>query len=118
MLLNRNFSAMIIALSIIMLGPVSAESLVEDFQTWGNVTVQGSFAKITNNPDHSKFRFWLEGQGRFADNSARFSNAIVRPGLCYAVTDKMTVWLGYAWVPTMKPFASARVCQYDEHRIW
>lgn len=118
MLLKRNFWASIIALSFFISGSASAEALVEDFQVWGNITAQGSFAKITNNPDHSKFRFWLEGQGRFGDNASRFSNAIVRPGLGYAVTDKMTVWLGYAWVPTSEPFASARVGQYDEHRIW
>ena len=59
MLLKRNFWASIIALSFFMTESASAEALVEDFQTWGNVTAQGSFAKITNNPDHSKFRFWL-----------------------------------------------------------
>ena len=93
---------------------VFAEALVEDFQTWANVTGQGSFAPV--NPDLKKFRWWLEGQGRFGNDSSVVSQGIVRPGIGYSLNDKTSVWLGYAWVPTGHPFALAQ--PFNEDRIW
>ena len=102
------------ALGLVLSSQAAAQDLDEDFQTWGNITAQGNFAPI--NPDLKRFRYWLEGQGRFGNDSSQFSQGIIRPGLGYSVTDKASVWLGYAWVPTSRPFALAH--QYNENRIW
>jgi|CXWL01.1.fsa_nt_gi hypothetical protein len=101
------------ALGLIFSNPAAAESTVDDFQVWGNTTAQGSLALI--NPELKKFRFWMEGQGRFGNDASQFSQGIIRPGVGYSVTDKMSVWLGYAWVPTEQPFT---INSFNENRIW
>lgn len=98
---------------IIMNGSVSAATAYdEDFQTWGNITARGNFESLGN----SKILWWLEGQGRFGADATRFSQGIIRPGIGYALTEKTSVWLGYAWVPTSLPFAKSH--PFNEHRIW
>lgn len=84
----------------------------EDFQTWGNVTARGNFGSDGN----SKFLWWLEGQGRFGADATRFAQGIIRPGVGYQLNEKTSVWLGYAWIPTSKPFAARS--PFNEHRIW
>ncbi|MCA9532450.1 MAG: DUF2490 domain-containing protein [Myxococcales bacterium] len=39
---------------------------------------------------------------------------IIRPGIGLRITDALSLWVGYAWVPTY-PDGSAR---RDEHRLW
>ena len=86
---------------------------VEDFQTWGNITATGDLGFLS--PSLKKFKYWMEGQGRFGDDTSRFSQGIIRPGLGYAINDNWSVWLGYAWVPTQQPFTKTN---FDENRIW
>ena len=96
--------------ALILSGPVAADQ-VDDFQTWGNITATGTLSSI--NP---KLKWWLEGQGRFGNDSSRFSQGIIRPGVGYALNEKTSVWLGYAWIPTSRPFAAQS--PFNEHRIW
>ena len=91
----------------------NAKPLAKDFQTWDNLTATGSLGII--NPDLKNAKYWLEGQGRFGNNSSQFSQGMVRAGLGYTVMDKVSVWLGYAFIPTEEPFAKK---PFDEHRIW
>ena len=103
----------LIASSVIALAlcnPVVADDVVEDFQTWGNITATGSFSS------HPKIKWWLEGQGRFGNDSSRFSQGIIRPGVGYALNEKTSIWLGYAWIPTSFPFAGQS--PFNEHRVW
>ncbi|MEI7796479.1 MAG: DUF2490 domain-containing protein [Methylococcaceae bacterium] len=86
---------------------------VEDFQTWGNVTATGSLGVV--NPELKNMKYWVEGQGRFGNDTSQFSQGMVRAGLGYAVMDKVSIWLGYAFVPTEEPFTKK---PFDEHRIW
>ncbi|MEI6744623.1 MAG: DUF2490 domain-containing protein [Methylococcaceae bacterium] len=86
---------------------------VEDFQTWGNITATGSLGFI--NPELKNGKYWLEGQGRFGNDTSQFSQGMVRAGLGYTVMDKVSVWLGYAFIPTDQPFTKK---PFDEHRIW
>ena len=55
----------------------AAPSLREDFQTWTNITANGSFGLL--DPRLTKYRFWLEGQGRFGNDSTTLSQGMVRP---------------------------------------
>lgn len=113
-MLKKLNNLIIIVFALIASGPASATvEFVEDFQTWGQVTARGNFKALGN----EKVLWWLEGQGRFGNDSSRFTQGIIRPGIGYAVTDKLSVWLGYAWIPTSVPF-SGRAGPYNEHRIW
>lgn len=94
--------------------PATAQGIDEDFQTWGVFVATGSLGML--NPDWQRFKFWIEGQGRFGDDTSRFSQGMVRNGLGYTLDDKTSIWLGHAWVPTSKPFTAGKA--FDENRIW
>ena len=100
-------------LASLLIPCVAHAKTVEDFQTWGNVTATGSLGVIS--PDLQKMKYWLEGQGRFGNDTSQFSQGMLRAGLGYAVAEKVSVWLGYAFIPTDEPFATK---EFDEHRIW
>lgn len=87
-------------------------ALNQDFQTWGNLT---SIANICLNDKTQCFKVWLEGQLRFGDQSTRLSQTLLRTGLGYELTEHSSLWLGYAWTQTAKPFTSN---PFDENRLW
>lgn len=88
-------------------------ALERDFQSWLNATVTGSFSKKGQPPSH--FKYWLEGQQRFGDDSSRLTQSMVRPGVGYSVTKNLSLWLGYAWVYTGHPLTTR---PFAEDRIW
>lgn len=105
------------AFCLIFSRPAAAETFVEDIQFWGQIAAQGSFGFVNpQNPDLKKFRWWAEGQGRWGNDASQFTQSLVRPGLGYAITDKLVVWAGYAWAPTCEPIQ--RVGCFNEHRLW
>ena len=109
----------LVTLSLIFNQPATAGRTVEDFQVWGNITALGNFGFVNpGNPDLKKFRWWMEGQGRFGNDSSQFTQAIIRPGLGYAITDKIIIWAGYAWIPSDEPLVPKSGLPFDEHRIW
>ena len=116
MLKKLGILAALITSGLALSTPVAAEGggdYLSDFQTWGNITAIGSLSVV--NPKLEKWRYWLEGQGRFGDNSTQFSQALIRPGVGYQVHRTTSVWLGYAWAPTTSPFAKTA---FDEQRMW
>lgn len=119
-MLNRKsiFTTLLLS-SLVLSGPTAAQQFaddVQDFATWGAITATGNFGSINpGNPTLAKVKWWMEGQGRFADDSSKFSQAIVRPGIGYQITDTTSVWVGYAWTPTTTPYVSNT---FDEHRAW
>ncbi|UJP05914.1 MAG: DUF2490 domain-containing protein [Nitrosomonas sp.] len=97
----------------------TADLTVDDFQVWGNVTALGNFGFVNpQNPDLKKFRWWMEGQGRFGNDATQFTQSLIRPGVGYAITDKLVAWVGYAWAPTAEPLALKSGHPFNEHRIW
>lgn len=96
------------------LGPVAAQEFEEDFQTWGVVYATGSFAPIDQR--WNRFRYSMEAQGRFGNNSSRFSQGVVRPALGYALNARHSVWLGGDWLPTSPPFTFRD--DFNEYRSW
>lgn len=102
---------------LLLLGLVTSNNLLagpkEDFQTWGTATAVGSLDVI--HPDLSRYRYWLEGQGRFGNDTSQVSQGMLRTGLGYALGETVTMWLGYAFIPTDEPFVTV---PFDEHRIW
>ena len=94
--------------------PAGARRSVEDFQNWSVLIVTGSFAPLA--PQLHSFRYWMEGQGRFGNDSSRFSQGVIRPALGYALNPRTSVWLGGDWVPTTQPFALNDA--FNEYRSW
>ncbi|MBM3577776.1 MAG: DUF2490 domain-containing protein [Alphaproteobacteria bacterium] len=103
-----------LALSLLCLlapGPAAAGAQ-EDFRIWGNVTSIANLGSL--DPRLDRWRWWMEGQGRWRDGGDALDQGLVRTGVGYALTDRASVWLGYAYVPTL-PEARRTI---NEHRIW
>ncbi len=109
----KNLSAVIVstALGLMLTVPALAGDRVEDFHSWAAIEMTGGMSRINPN-----LKYKLFAQGRFGDNSTRFTQALIRPGIGYAINDKVTVWLGYDWVPTSRPLALKR--PFNDHRVW
>lgn len=78
-----------------------------DFQSWNNIAMIGSLK--------NKLKYWFEAQGRFGDDASRLSQSIIRPGIGYEIDSQNSIWAGYAWIYTNRPFAATGT---DEQRIW
>lgn len=65
-------------------------------------------------PELEEVRWWMDVQGRWRNDGESLDAVLVRPGLGYALTERITLFAGYAWVENdprrRKPFS--------EHRIW
>lgn len=111
-MLNKiNMFMALTILGLLISDPVMAD--INDNQTWGNITAVGSLSSF--NPALKNLKYWAEFQGRFGDNTSRFSQAIIRPGIGYVINNTTSVWLGYASVHTAEPFSKTT---FNERRIW
>ncbi|KTC93760.1 DUF2490 domain-containing protein [Legionella drozanskii] len=84
-----------------------------DFQTWPNVLAIGRFSHADTG--FGRIRVWLEAQQRIGDDSSKFTQILFRPGLGYALTKNLSMWMGYGWIRTGVPLTNA---PFGEHRIW
>jgi hypothetical protein len=108
-----NMSMALAISGLLLSGQVIAAKDINDFQTWGTATAVGSLENV--NPALKNFKYWAEFQGRFGDDTSRFSQAIIRPGIGYAINNTTSVWVGYALVPTAEPFSKTT---FNERRFW
>ncbi|WP_392537603.1 DUF2490 domain-containing protein [Legionella sp. 227] len=106
-------SCFFIGMLIFSWSTVANCALERDFQTWFNITAIGK--SHSDNKFLSRLRYWLEDQERLGDDSSRFSQILLRPGLGYALTDNLSIWIGYAWIYTGKPNTPN---PFEEDRIW
>lgn len=83
-----------------------------DFQSWLNFSITGHFDE--KNKTLQPFRYWIEGQGRFGDDSHRLSQTLGGVGIGYTMKRNMSLWLGYVRVHTALPFTPNPI---DEDRI-
>ena len=103
----------IAALLLLTLAPGPAQAETEDDEgLWLLALGQGSLGSADQAP--AKLRWWLDVQARFSNEAGGFNQGIVRPGIGYAINDRTTLWLGYAWIRT-SPSSGP---DFDEHRIW
>jgi hypothetical protein len=63
--------------------------------------------------DDTSRRWWFDGQLRYFDDFDGFGQSLLRPGVGYELTEKLTAWAGYAWIHT-EPLDRA----FGEHRVW
>jgi Protein of unknown function (DUF2490) len=92
--------------------PTASAEVQEDFRLWGNVTARGNFGFIE--PDLKRWRWWMEVQPRSRESGKEMDQLLIRPGIGYALTDRSTVWIGYAHVTSYQVVGD----DIEENRIW
>jgi len=70
----------------------SSEAVEEDLRLWQSVIAEGYI--------NQDLRWYAEIQGRWKDDINHFDQALFRPAINYALSDKSTLWLGYSYVDT------------------
>jgi Protein of unknown function (DUF2490) len=85
-----------------------------DSGTWLGGSVTGKLPSSMNDAKGS-WKVWMDGQLRFGDDSSRFSQGLVRPGVGYALNKAWSLWAGYAHIRTDQPYAKT---PSNENRIW
>ncbi len=86
---------------------------VNDTGEWLAFFAQGdirSFDHLSRTP----YKWWFDGQSRFLGSVDGMNQSIVRPGLGRSLSERITLWGGYAWVHN----ALADGDEFDEHRLW
>lgn len=100
-------------INLVVMNTVLADNTAEDFYTWAGFEMTGSMS--ANNSYLKNFRYKLFMQGRFGDSSSRFTQGLIRSGVGYTFSDKVTAWIGYDWVPTGRPLA---LRSFNDHAVW
>ncbi len=88
----------------LIVGTFYSASAVNETQTWAQLITQG---KIT--PD---LKLWGEFQPRYGFSTNGITTLMIRPGLGWLINPSLSLWVGYAWTPLIKPTFR------DEHRAW
>ena len=85
----------------------------DDFRIWGNVTARGNFGFV--DPDFKRSRWTMEVQPRTRESGKEMDQLLIRPGIGYALTDRSTVWIGYAHVTNYPVVGNDEI---EENRLW
>ncbi len=101
----------IVAASALFVGVAFAQTK-DDGEIWTAIVLQGKLgAKDT---PLERWRLWLDLHDRQRDEGQHLDTVIVRPGVGYALNDRMTVHVGYAAVWTDAAGRDTRL----EDRAW
>lgn len=100
------------ALLLLSLPRLAAGQAVSDAGQWNALLTQGDLNAFGWESD--KLKWWFDGHLRLLDDAGGFNQSIVRPGIGWQLTERSTVWAGYAWINTSTPSG----LEFDEHRIW
>lgn len=78
------------------------EGIKQSAGFWTQAVAEGSLANLDERL--SAVRIWLESQARFNNSNPmenmNFYQGMIRTAMGYAVTDRLTVWAGYTYLPT------------------
>jgi hypothetical protein len=97
---------------LVLLTAVVPAQTVDDGAVWMAWLAQGRLADGESTP--GRLRWWLDAQQRQRDEGEHADLSLLRPALGYALTDRMTLFAGYAWIATDPP----RRDEFVEHRAW
>ena len=96
---------LLVALSFRVLAvppPPPAPGIAEAFGLWTQVVREGNLSPIDDSL--ANVRLWMEGQSRFSDvnqtHNLRWYQGLLRTALGYSITDRLTIWAGYTYLPT------------------
>lgn len=98
-----------IALALCLLAAVQAPAYAQtegEFQQW-----IGALGSMRGSPAAPRVAGWLDLHARRGNGRTVF---IVRPGVGYDVLPWLSLWAGYAWIPTVNNDAD----DGHEHRAW
>lgn len=98
-------AAVVLTATLLPAGRAGAQDR-DELQVWS--ALLGTVDTQSAPPD---FSLWLDVHAR---RGAAGTVALVRPGAGVRVTDWLSVWAGYAWIPTSEDAADT----LHEHRIW
>lgn len=93
------------AAAMLLAAPAAAQ-IAEDSQLFLQLSASGQIS--------GRLGGYLEVQPRFDRNIGRFQQLFVRPALTYAVTDRVTLWLGFQHILS----DGAGAAQTTEERLW
>ena len=82
--------------------------IVDDSGSWLGIFARGDIQQ------DSRFKWWFDGHARFFEDTDGFGQSIVRPGIGYAINQRLAVWAGYGWIHS----SPETIPNFDEHRIW
>lgn len=83
-----------------------------DTGEWFALFAQGDVERVR--ADSPNLKWWFDGHLRLVDDTGGYNQSIIRPGLGVKITEKATVWAGYAFIHT-NPLSGI---EFNEHRIW
>ena len=112
--LHHHFVISFVSTAVMLAFAPQLKAQYVDSGTWLAGSATGKLPRPLNNAKDS-WRLWTDGQLRFGDDSSRFSQGLVRPGVGYALNSAWSVWAGYAYIRTEQPYART---PSTEHRIW
>ena len=82
-----------------------------DFRLWTPVYLTVSLP--------SKFLAYMEVNPRIGDDVTNIDQLLLRPAIGYQLTDKLSIWQGYAWVGNFnQPHTSPQSPFFEENRIY
>lgn len=80
----------------------SSTEFIEVAGFWTQAVAEGNLSGLSESL--ADVRLWLEGQGRFNNanpmSHMNWYQGMARTALGYAITDRLTVWTGYTYLPT------------------
>ncbi len=104
---NNKISRRLIA-ALLMLSAISTRADTDDDnRIWLNFNAPGKLPS-------DRFNWHAELQPRWRESGREFDQLLVRPALFYKLSDRSSLWLGYANAQTR----TARSGTTEEHRIW
>jgi hypothetical protein len=106
----KGIAVAIVLFAMLLASQQAAAELAEDWHTWGAIVSNGTLGG-----DSPRYRFRLEGQGRFNDDTLRFNQGLMRGALGYSLATRAEVWAGYAFVTTNRVGSPDDIV---EHRYW
>lgn len=106
--MNRIFWTILGTALVVVASTSSARAQADaEFQMWN-----ASFTTVHLEPDNPSLILWLDVHMRRGNAGTL---GIVRPGVGVQITDQLSVWAGYAWVPV---FPDAELDAVNENHLW
>ncbi len=85
----------------------AAAATEDDNRLWFNLNAQGPLPA-------ANFGWYMELQPRWRDDAQEFDQMLIRPALFYKLTERGSLWFGYANVNTRRASGGST----EEHRLW
>jgi hypothetical protein len=96
------------ALAVPLSAATASAQTIADGRAWFNITAQERAGTA------SPWRWYAEVQWRYRDGFSDVDQLVVRPAVAYDLTNRSSLWAGYAYVGTYPAGRGA----VDENRAW